>query len=711
MTNSGHSKVNNLKILNFRFTYSLALLVLLAQCESKKNTEQYFNRLGQARSPYLKGHADNPVDWYEWGPEALEKAKNERKPLIVSVGYASCHWCHVMEEESFMDTTVARIMNENFVSIKVDREERPDIDQIYIHAAQLISGNAGWPLNAFALPDGKPFYVATYFPKEQWLKVLQQILDTYKNDYNKVVIQADAITRNIQATDLISVPENNQINFTRKNYQDIFSSWQPEIDFEHGGLAGSQKFPMPVIWENLLQHHYLTGENKSLDAVTLTLDKMASGGIYDHLAGGFARYATDTEWKVPHFEKMLYDNAQLISLYSHAYQVTHSPDYEKVITETLSFIKNELTSSEGGFYSSINADSEGEEGKFYVWTKAELEKLLDDKSAPIFFDYYTITEDGNWEEGKNVLYRTSTDDEIAHKHSLTISELDQVISNSKKILFDARNKRIHPTSDDKILTGWNALMLMGYLDAYNALNKNEYMEVALTNARFIEQKGMRKDGGLWRNLQGNNGSIDAFLDDYALLAKAYLKLFQATFDIHWLELSQKLTQYAVKHFYDENTGMFFYTSDQSDQLVVRTMELSDNVIPSSNSVMAEVLVQLGEYYGEDKMKAMSNAMVAQITQNPSTLDPFHANWARISGIVAYQPFEVAVMGEDALKKSHDIQQQYLPTSLFMGGTQENLPLLENKLVVGKTMIYVCRDKVCKLPVQEVEKALAQLKGQ
>lgn len=697
--------------LNLRSTYSLALLVLLAQCESKKNTEQTFNRLAQASSPYLKEHADNPVDWYEWGPEALEKAKNENKPLIVSVGYASCHWCHVMEEESFMDTTVARIMNENFVSIKVDREERPDIDQIYIHAAQLISGNAGWPLNAFALPDGKPFYVATYFPKEQWIKVLKQILDTYKNDYNKVVIQADAITRNIQATDLISVPENNQINFTKKDYQAIFSSWQPEIDFKHGGLAGSQKFPMPAIWENLLQHHYLTGENKSLEAVTLTLDKMASGGIYDHLAGGFARYTTDTEWKVPHFEKMLYDNAQLISLYSHAYQVTHSPDYEKVIQETLAFVQQELTSPEGGFYSSINADSEGEEGKFYVWTKAELEKLLDEKSASIFFDYYTITNEGNWEDGKNILYRTSNDEEFVRKHSLTNTELNQAISNSKKILFDARNKRIHPTRDDKILTGWNALMLTGYLDAYNALNKNEYLEIALTNARFIEQKGMRKDGGLWRNLQGNKASIEAFLDDYALLAKAYLNLYQATFDIHWLELSQKLTQYAVKHFYDENTGMFFYTSAQSNQLVVRKMELDDTVIPASNSVMAEVLFQLGEYYDDEKFKTMSNSMLAQMTQNPSSLDPFHANWARISGIVAYHPFEVAVMGSDALQKSQELQQHYLPTSLFMGGIQENLPLLENKLVAGKTMIYVCRNKVCKLPLQEVEKALTQLNNQ
>jgi uncharacterized protein len=695
--------------LNFRFTYSLAILVLLAQCESKKNTEQSLNRLAKASSPYLKEHADNPVDWYEWGSEALEKAKNERKPLIVSVGYASCHWCHVMEEESFMDTTVARIMNENFVSIKVDREERPDIDQIYIHAAQLISGNAGWPLNAFALPDGKPFYVATYFPKEQWIKVLTQILDTYKNDYNKVVIQADAITFNIQATDLISVPESNQINFSKKSYQDLISAWYPEIDFSNGGLSGAQKFPMPAVWESLLQHHYLTGEQKSLEAVMLTLDKIAFGGIYDHLGGGFSRYATDTEWKVPHFEKMLYDNAQLISLYSHAYQINHSPVYEKVITETLSFIKNELTSPEGGLYSSINADSEGEEGKFYIWTKTELEKLVDEKSAAHYFEYYNVTNQGNWEDGKNILYKTSTDEEFANKHSLTIAALDKIISDSKRNLLDARSKRIHPTRDDKILTGWNALMLSGYLDAYHALNKNEFLEIALHSAKYLEANGVRKDGTLSRNLKGTS-TIDGFLDDYVLLAKAYLNLYQATFDMHWLELSRSLTEYTITHFYDEKTGMFFYTPDQSDKLAVRKIELDDNVIPSSNSIMADVLFQLGEYFDDEKYKAMSNAMIAQMTQNPSTLDPFHANWTRLSGIVAYQPFEVAVMGNEALQKSHELQQHYLPTSLFMGGTQENLPLLENKLVTGKTMIYVCRDKICKLPVQDVEKALTQLKS-
>ena len=606
-----------------------------------------------------------------------------------------------------MDTTVARIMNENFVSIKVDREERPDIDQIYIHAAQLISGNAGWPLNAFAMPDGKPFYVATYFPKEQWIKVLQQILDTYKNDFNKVVMQADAITRNIQATDLIYVPESNQINFSKKNYQDLVSGWYSEIDFNNGGLSGEQKFPMPTVWESLLQHNYLTGEKKSLEAVTLTLDKMALGGIYDHLGGGFSRYATDTEWKVPHFEKMLYDNAQLISLYSHAYQMNQSSVYEKVITETLSFIEDELTSQEGAFYSSINADSEGEEGKFYVWTKTELEKLVDEKSAAIYFEYYNITNQGNWEDGKNILFKTSTDEEFANKHSLTIIELDKIISDSKKILLDARNKRIHPTRDDKILTSWNALMLSGCLDAYHALNKNEYLEIALRSARYIEANGIRKDGSLSRNLQGTS-TIDGFLDDYTLLAKAYLNLYQATFDIHWLELSRNLADQAIKHFYDDKSGMFFYT--QSDQLVARKIELDDNVIPSSNSVMAENLFQLGEYFDEEKYKAISNAMISQITQNPSMSDPFHANWARIAGLATYQPFEVAVMGDEALQKSQELQQHYLPTSIFMGGAQENLPLLENKLVVGKTMIYVCRDKVCKLPVQEVEKALTQLKN-
>ena len=693
--------------------FRLALIfvtIILCNSACAPTNEPVQNRLAQSTSPYLQEHADNPVDWYEWGTEALTRAKNENKPLIISVGYASCHWCHVMEEESFMDTAVARMMNENFVSIKVDREERPDIDQIYINAAQLISGNAGWPLNAFAVPDGKPFYAATYFPKEQWMNVMKQILDAYKNDYANVAKQADAITKGIQTSELISVAENNQATINKKMYADIFADWETQLDFVNGGLSGSPKFPMPVVWEFLLQNNYLTGNKKSLEAVTTTLDAIAKGGIYDQLGGGFARYSTDSLWKAPHFEKMLYDNAQLVSLYAHAYQVTANPVYSKVIQETLDFVKSEFTSPQGGFYSSINADSEGVEGKFYVWTKTEIEKLLDKSSAILFFDYYNISDSGNWEVGKNILFKKNTDEDFASKHSITTQELDAEISGIEDKLLKERNKRMHPTTDDKILTSWNALMLTGYVDAYLALGKEEYFEAALTNAKFIEKSMMEDGGHLWRSFKDGEVSIDAFLDDHALLAKAFIKLYQATFDIHWLEVSRTLADYAILHFHDPKTGLFYYTSDEAEPLVVRKMEGSDNVIPSSNSVMADVLFRLGEYFDNENYRSLSKAMVNQMTESITVGGPYYANWASVLGMIAHQPHEVAVVGDDALIKCKILQQHYLPTAIFMGGDKENLPLLENKLVKGKTIIYVCRDKVCKLPVEDVEEALDQLKG-
>jgi uncharacterized protein len=694
---------------NFSLLF-LSIVVVLIGCGQLDNTYQRIqNRLAQSTSPYLKEHADNPVEWYEWGEEALNKAKSENKPLIVSIGYASCHWCHVMEEESFMDTAVARMMNENFVSIKVDREERPDIDQIYINAAQLISGNAGWPLNAFALPDGKPFFVATYFPKEQWLKLLRQVLDSYKNDNGNVAKQAEAITKGLQSNNLNLVIDGNQKEFLKENYNDVFVSWQSQLDFKNGGLVGAPKFPMPVVWEALLQNHYLTGNPKSLEAVTTTLDAMAKGGIYDHLQGGFARYATDSLWRIPHFEKMLYDNGQLVSLYSHAYQVTKNEAYAEVIHQTLDFIKAELTSLEGGFYSSLNADSEGEEGKFYVWTKAEIEKVVDKKSLDFVLDYFGISNKGNWENGKNILHQNIAVQELAKKYSISAKQVDSILATNKKILFTERNNRIHPTRDEKILTSWNALMLSGYLDAHNAVGNPDYLKVALANAKFLEKYMFRQDGKLWRSFYNGQAGIDAFLDDYALLAKAFMKLYEATFDIHWLELSRALADYAVQHFQDKQSGLFFYVSDEAEKLVSREMEVDDNVIPSSNSVMADVLFRLGEYYDVDSYRAMSKAMLERVGKGLKSNGPYFANWANTYGLIAHQPFEVAVVGENAIEMSRQLQQQYFPTAIFLGGKSENLPLLENKLVQGKTIIYVCRNRVCKLPVTDITQAIEQLK--
>ena len=685
-------------------------LFLLSQCGSLSDQKESngLNRLQHAGSPYLQEHADNPVDWYEWGPEALAKAKRENKPLIISIGYAACHWCHVMERESFMDTAVARIMNKNFVAIKVDREERPDIDQIYLQAAQLISGHGGWPLNAFALPDGKPFYAATYFPKQDWLVVLNQVATAFSNDHEKVVKQAEGLTKGLNTGEIITLPTTDGLAYDDKTYELIFEKCKTEFDSQRGGFTGAPKFPMPAVWEFALQYHYLTGDETSLSFVTTTLDNMAAGGIYDHLAGGFSRYSTDANWRVPHFEKMLYDNGQLVSLYAHAYQVTQKESYADIVVNTLNFIKHNLTAPEGGFYASLNADTDGEEGKFYVWTKSEIERLVDKRHAVAFEEFYNVTEKGNWEDGKNILFRDVTSESIASGSKSQRVDEDRVLAESTNILLAAREKRVHPSVDDKILVAWNAIMLKGYADAYAALGLPEYLNIALANAAFLEKKMIGPDGKLWRNYKDGKASIDGFLDDYALLANAFISLYQITFNVHWLEMSKLLMTYAMDHFYDPATGLYFYTSDISEGLVARKMETSDNVIPSSNSVLAQVVYHHGIYYDVDSLRDLSRQMVNVMATEIKTQGPYYANWASLMGLVTHEPFEVAVIGTDAVVKSKTLMKVYAPTTLFMGGTNENLPLLKNKLNASRTMIYVCRNKVCKLPVEDVTLALKQL---
>lgn len=692
------------------FCFQFIILTNCAQRQDDKEVDGNLNRLAESGSPYLREHADNPVDWYEWGPEALNKAKAENKPLIISIGYSSCHWCHVMEEESFMDTAVAKLMNENFVSIKIDREERPDIDQIYLHAAQLISGNGGWPLNAFALPDGRPFYAATYFPKQQWILILQQLLAAYRNDKDNLLKQAEALTKGIQSNEVKLSITDSALTYSRKVYQNISAAWQPYLDYKLGGLEGSPKFPMPTIWEFFLQQHYLTGDKKTLRIVTTTLDAMSMGGIFDQLGGGFSRYATDKNWKVPHFEKMLYDNGQLVSLYAHAYQVTKKPLYEEVILKTLDFVNMEMTSPEGGFYSSVNADSDGEEGKYYVWTKPEIQNSLDRKTADLILDYYQVTDSGNWEGKKNILYTKFNKNEFAAKKRISPADFIKILSESQGRLLSLRSKRPHPSIDDKILTSWNALMLKGYVDAYFALGRTEYLQTALTNARFLEKYMLRPGGKLWRNYKDGKTNTDGFLDDYALLARAFIQLYQATFDVHWLATAKSVTAYAIEHFRDAESGMFYYTSDEAENLIARKMELWDNVIPASNSVFAEVLYLLGEYYDLTSYKTISLSMLNRIDDQMITGGPYYANWAHLMGLSTFQPYQVAIVGDQAIEKSKPMLRFYLPTALFMGGTEENLPLLKNKRVDGRTIIYVCRNKICNLPEEDAEMAMQQLKS-
>jgi uncharacterized protein YyaL (SSP411 family) len=720
-TNSENRKINRSVIR------SKGLLLLIACCQilffsacAQKNEQSsgqtindqkdtpVLNQLADAKSPYLRQHADNPVNWHEWGPEALKKATEENKPLLISIGYAACHWCHVMEHESFMDSSVATLMNENFIPIKIDREERPDIDQIYMNAVQLISGNGGWPLNAFALPDGRPYYAGTYYPTDQWKEVLQQMSDVYHNQYQKVEQQAELLTQSIRTEDVITVAGDSTIVYNKERYKAIFINWQSMIDYKKGGYSRSPKFPLPVGWEFLLQYHYLTGDDQALQAVTTTLDAMAKGGIYDQVGGGFARYSTDAEWFAPHFEKMLYDNGQLVSLYAHAYKVTKNEAYAAVVRETLAFVEREMTSHEGGFYASLNADSEGEEGKFYVWTKEEIENTLDPETSKLIIAYYNITSSGNWEDDANILYRDKASNEFAQKSDLSVKEWKRTLTKAKAQLLSKRSERIRPSTDDKILTSWNALMMNGYIDAYLALGDKAYLQTAIANAKFLEQNMIMPDGSLLRNYKEGDANISAFLDDYALLADAYIQLYQATFDIHWLDLSKKLTNYAIDHFRNDDSGMFFYTSDLSENLIARKMEITDNVIPASNSIMAHVLYKLGLYYFESTYTSMTQTMLNHVQEDLSQGGPYYANWARLLGMIAYEPFEVAIMGTQASSLNLNMQKSYLPTAIYMGGTLENLPSLENKMIQGEGTIYVCKHRVCKLPVTDVGAALAQI---
>jgi len=667
--------------------------------------------LGQS-SPYLLQHVYNPVDWYPWGDEALQKAKDENKLLIISVGYSACHWCHVMEHESFEDSLVASVMNENFVCIKVDREERPDIDDIYMTACHLSGrGSCGWPLNAFALPDGRPFWAGTYFPKNNWLQILDNIQTTYTTDSTKINQAAEEITNNISRTDdLVFVDAEEK--FTSSRLRRIARTFVKTIDMEKGGRKANpqrpNKFPMPNNYQFLLEYQHLSGSKSTMQAVKVTLDNMANGGIYDHLGGGFARYSTDPNWKAPHFEKMMYDNGQLVSLYSFAYQKTKKDLYKQRVYETLDWVEREMTNPQGGFYSSLDADSEGEEGKFYVWKKSEIDEALGKKDAAIFSDYYSVKPNGNWEHNNNIIHITKRPKDIARKHKMKLKDLEKLMLKCRKDLMKVRDKRIRPGLDDKILTSWNALMLKGYADAYRVFGEQKFLDAALKNADFLLNNQLKEGNRLNRNYKDGKSVINAFMDDYALLIDAFVALYQATFDEKWLNKSEDLTQYVMANFYDEKSRMFFYTSSQDAPLVARKKELSDNVIPASNSVMAKNLFHLGTYLYKDEYTQLSRDMMNTIIiQFEDSGQPsFYSNWCSLLAKLTHEPYEVAIIGDDFAEKRQEIDQHYLPNALLLGGkTEGNLELLKNKLIEDETRIYVCKKKVCKLPVTEVKKAL------
>lgn len=691
------------------------IIVMATSCNTvnkkthKNDLKNNANHLVNESSPYLLQHAYNPVDWHPWGEKALKEAKENNKLLIVSVGYAACHWCHVMEHESFEDSLVAEVMNNHFVPIKVDREERPDIDDIYMTACNLYTGKGGWPLNAIALPDGRPIWAGTYFPKENWLKILNQFVELKTNNYDQLVEAANKLTAGIQETDKI-ITTNDDYEFKKESIDFFKNNILKVSDLKNGGRKGAPKFPMPSIYELLLKQYKISPSPEVKEAIDITLQKMADGGIYDHVGGGFSRYSVDDIWLVPHFEKMLYDNSQLVSLYSKAYKLTKDAKYLDVINNTLQFVDEELTDKSGIFYSSLDADSEGEEGKFYIWSEDEVKQLLGD-SFELFAYVYDVTKDGNWEHS-NIINRVQSNQEAAKKFNLSEAEVHDQLKSSLKLLKETRSKREKPALDDKSIMAWNALMITGYIDAYKATKNEDYKRKALKAIQFVNQSIMQSDGRLDRNYKNGKTSINAFLDDYAFYILALIDAYEITFDTKYLNTANKLASYTIEHFKDNETGMFFYKSNIDPPLVAKKKELGDNVIPGSNSAIARALHELGtllynkEYTKTSKL--MLTKMSEQLTKSDRT--DFLSSWAQLYLDMVYPVYEVAIVGDNADELRNEMMTHFNPNVLLIGGKDEgNLELLKGKLSEGETMIYVCQNRVCKFPVRDVKKALQLMK--
>ncbi len=673
---------------------------------------KYTNALISETSPYLLQHAHNPVNWEAWNSEVLKKAKDDNKLLLISIGYASCHWCHVMEEECFENEMVADVMNKNFVTIKIDREERPDIDQIYMDALQLMTGSGGWPLNIVALPDGRPFWGATYVKKQDWIQVLEQLSNLFQTEPKKVLGYAENLSQGIREINKIDTAENSNL-LSLDRLQKIVKDWSAYFDTFLGGFKRAPKFMMPVNLNFLLHYGTKEKDNAVLDYVNTTLTRMAWGGIFDHVGGGFSRYAVDTKWHVPHFEKMLYDNGLLISLYAKAYAQSKNPLYAKTVRRTVEFLEEELLDKQGGFYSSLDADSlvdtgNLEEGAYYVWTAEELKNVLGEH-YPIFKDYYNINSYGFWEHDTYVLIRDASDPIIAEKHQLTESELSRHMASCRQLLKAEREKRIKPRLDDKILTSWNGLALKGLTDAHRYLGDDHFLELALKNAKFITSNLMRPNGGLFHSFKDGKSSINAFLEDYAAVMDGFLGLYEVTFDKIWLENARKLLDHVLENFTDNSTGLFFFTSKNDAVVIRRTLEVSDNVVPSSNSIMALNLLKLSKFYPDqnygNRLEKMVQNMQKNITEQPQS----HANWLHLTLLLQKQFYEVAIVGKEFRNKAFEVLKEYLPNTVMAATEKEGyITLLKNRHVPDKTKIYICEKGVCKLPLTQTKEALTQL---
>ena len=677
------------------------------------------NRLINETSPYLLQHAHNPVDWYAWGPEALEAARAQDKPILLSVGYSACHWCHVMERESFEDRQIAQIMNESFVCIKVDREERPDIDSIYMTAVQAMTGQGGWPMTVFLTPEGKPFYGGTYFPPEDrgglpaFPRVLEAIARAYREDRGNVTLTTQRLLQRMQQ---MSSGVRSLDPLTDDVLYQAYRGIAGQFDDRHGGVGMQPKFPQPMTYEFLLRYHLRSRDPQALEMVELTLRRMAEGGIYDQIGGGFHRYSTDTFWLVPHFEKMLYDNALLVKLYLHAFQVTGNPLYRRIVEETLGYVLREMTDPAGGFYSAQDADSEGVEGKFFVWTPGELVKILGREDGDIVNRYFGVTPEGNF-EGRSILHVAADAATVAAEVGMTEEELDELITRSKAKLLEAREQRVHPERDDKVLTAWNALMLRGFAEAAAVLGRPDYRKIAEQNAKFLLEN-LCEGGRLLRTYRDGKAKLNGYLEDYAYLIDALIALHEVTLGQRWLKEAIVLGEAMVDLFWDEASGQFYDTGRDHEELIVRPKDVTDNAIPSGSSMATDVLLRLAVITGDAELRRRALAALRSVREVMTKFPTGAGHWLCALDFYLSNAKEVAIVGDhddpDTQALAAEVYRRYLPNRVLLGrdegdGTLEGVPLLEGRdRLDGRPTAYVCQNYVCQLPVTEPEALARQL---
>lgn len=658
------------------------------------------NELSQETNPYLLQHAQNPVYWKAWNDAALESARSQNKLIIVSIGYSACHWCHVMEHETFEDDEAAQTMNAHFICIKIDREERPDIDAVYMKAIQIMTGQGGWPLNVVCLPDGRPVWGGTYFRKNDWINILEQLAEMHRDHPSKMIEYAQKLHTGIQTISMIQ-PKENPSGLSPELLIPLVDKWKKSFDMEFGGMARAPKFMLPNNYQFLMQYGFLNRDNALLDFVDLTLTKMAYGGLFDTVGGGFSRYSVDMKWHVPHFEKMLYDNGQLVSLYADAYKRTQNQLYKEVIEKTLRFVSRELATAEGAFHSALDADSLDanghlEEGAFYVWTESELRELIG-SDFDLLAQVFNINEFGFWENGNYVLIQDQSLETIADRNKIVLSELQSKKNDWEQILYEARENRPKPRLDDKCLTSWNAIMAKGYADAYKALQKPEYLETAIRNAHFIIGKQWHPDGHLFHSYKNGKSTINGYLEDYAHTAALFISLYGVTFDETWLQHAKQLCDYSLEHFFNEQSGFFSFTSRLDDDLIAPHFETEDNVIPASNSMMANVLQYLSVYFENSYYESIVEKMLLHIVPDIDYPSAF-SNWLSLFVNHSYHGRELAICGADALDYAAKTNAQYLPQVLLAGSEKESeLPFLKNRFSENQTLFYVCRNKTCDLP--------------